>query len=78
MSRQNNQKQEVRNLVKSIIFLVIFTGIMALSAYSFFTYDPDPIAQNFFENRKMAKDYQDYKNEDSAKKKAERNIFLQD
>ncbi len=77
-SQKNNQKKKAGILVKPILFLLIFTGIMAMAAYSFFTYNPEPIAQKFFENRKMAKDYQDYKDEDSAKKKAERNIFLQD
>ncbi|MEH6347811.1 MAG: hypothetical protein V7785_22135 [Bermanella sp.] len=72
-----DKAKKAGNLVKPIIFLLIFTGIMSLAAYSFLTYNPEPIAQKFFENRKMGKDYQDYKDEDSAKKKAERNIFLQ-
>ncbi len=71
-------KKKTANRIKLVIFLLTFSGIMAFAAYNFFTYDPEPIAQEFFENRKMGKDYQDYKDKESAKKKAERSIFLQD
>ncbi len=73
-----NHKKKVASLVKPAIFIGVFTGLMAFAAYSFLTYDPEPIAQEFFENRKMGKDYQDLKDKESAKKKAQRNIFLQD
>jgi len=75
---KTHQKKKTANRIKLVIFLVTFAGIMAFAAYSFLTYDPEPIAQEFFENRKMGKNYQDLKDKESAKKKAQRNIFLQD
>ncbi len=64
-------------LIKFIgfIFLLIIVGLV----YHFNTDQSIESTQKFFEQRKQFQEYHEYKkDEDSAKKKAERNIFLQD
>ena len=77
-AKQANTSKKLGSLIKYGVFLAVFSGIMVFAAYSFISHNPKPIAQKFFENRKMGQDYQDYKDNESAKKKAERNVFLQD
>lgn len=64
---------------KSFIkFITVTILIISFALIYHFTDDKEPLAQKFFENRKTPQTYSEYKETESAKKKAERNIFLQD
>lgn len=61
-----------------IILLAVLFCVLGAIAYLFLTYEPKSVAQKFYEDRQRAEDYYENKEQDSAKKRAERNIFLQD
>jgi len=73
----NNANQEVTQR-KQVMFSIIVLCLLGLSAYYFTTYEPTAMAQSFYENRQSAEQYRQSRALDSAKVKAERNIFLQD
>ncbi len=76
---ENSKKKSVNSKNKLPVKVLISASILlGLAIYAMLTYEPKPIAHNFYENRKKVDTYEVYKNTDSAKKKAERNIFLQD
>ena len=74
----DNNKPKKASEKLPIKFLISVSILFGLSVYAMLTYEPKPIAQSFYEKRKNVDVYDVYKNTDSAKKKAERNIFLQD
>ena len=63
---------------KQLMFSVIVLCLLGLSAYYFATYEPPQMASSFYENRQSVESYRQSRALDSAKVKAERNIFLQD
>ncbi len=76
---ENSKKKSATSAEKlPVKFLVSVSILLGLAIYTMLTYEPKPIAQSFYEKRKNVDTYEVYKNTDSAKKKAERNIFLQD
>lgn len=63
---------------KSLIkFILITLTLITLGLIFHYSQDKPPVAQKFFEDRKSPESYHEYKDNESAKKKAERNIFLQ-
>ena len=75
--KTNNANQEVTKR-KQLMFSIIVLCLLGLSAYYFATYEPTTMAQSFYENRQGIERYRQSRALDSAKVKAERNIFLQD
>lgn len=63
-----------------LIFLLIIFGLLSVGLIYYFQNDQNfQSTESFFENRKGVQEYHEYKeSEESAKKRAERNIFLQD
>ncbi len=73
--QDSNQDKSKKTLY---IFIAISLGLLAIGAYLLLTYQPKTVAQQFYEDRKSVQYYQEYRDSQSNKKKAERNIFLQD
>ena len=63
---------------KKLIFIASVTGVLVLAAVYMINYEPQSLAESFYENRKSVESYNEYKGNESAKSKAERNVFLQD
>ncbi len=80
MKKSNNKKvneKEASNK-RLLIFLGVSISLLGIGGYLLLTYEPKSTAQKFYEDRKDVEYYQQYRDSQSAKKKAERNIFLQD
>ncbi len=76
MKKQLSPKEKtIRNRLIISACLIIVLGAIA---YLFLTYEPRSVAQKFYEDRQNARDYYQGKDNESSKKRAERNIFLQD
>ena len=76
-SRYQKLSSSTRSLLKflGVILLLTVLGLI----YHFNTDQSIESTQKFFEQRKQFQEYHNYKKEEeTAKKKAERNIFLQD
>ncbi len=73
----NSASQEITKR-KQLMFSVIMLCLLGLSAYYFATYEPPQMANSFYESRQSVESYRQSRALDSAKVKAERNIFLQD
>ncbi len=80
MKKNNKEKDnEKENSNKRLlIFLGISISLLGIGGYLLLTYEPKSMAQKFYEDRKSVQYYQEYRDSQSNKKKAERNIFLQD
>ena len=80
MKQTNKQKSEQKKASnrRMLIFLGVSISLLGIGGYLLLTYDPKSVAQKFYEDRKSAQYYQEYRESQSAEKKAERNIFLQD
>ena len=61
-----------------IIFIACVAGVLVFAAIYMMNYEPPSMAESFYESRKSVESYDEYQDMDSAKKKAERNVFLQD
>jgi hypothetical protein len=61
-----------------LIFVTLCLLVLFAMALAFLYYEPEPLAEDFYKARKSVNDYHQYEESDSAKKKAERNVFLQD
>ncbi len=72
--KNSDQDKSKKNLY---IFIVISMGLLAIGAYLLLTYQPKTVAQKFYEDRKDVEYFQESRESQSNKKKAERNIFLQ-
>ncbi|MEH6344101.1 MAG: hypothetical protein V7785_03360 [Bermanella sp.] len=75
MKKLSPEEQTIRN---RFILLAVLIGVLGAIVYLFLTYEPKSVAQKFYEDRQNARDYYQGKDNESAKKRAERNIFLQD
>jgi len=80
MKKSNKTKDNEKNESNKrlMIFLGISISLLIIGGYLLLTYEPKSTAQKFYEDRKDVEYYQQYRDSQSAKKKAERNIFLQD
>lgn len=79
-SKEKNEKSEKNKQLKSlVIFISVVTLLVGCGVYFHLNTDQsNPKTEAFFEARKNPESYHEYKaEEESAKKKAERNIFLQ-
>ena len=74
--KKRSRPKELGTL-KIVVFLAISMALVTYSAHYFINYQPTPVAEKFFADRKDVVDYQKYKDSESAKKKAEKNIYLQ-
>jgi len=70
-------KSDTYATLKAIIFVLSCIGLISFSAHYFTGYTPKPVAEKFYMDRKSPGDYQKLKDAESAKKKSEKNIFLQ-
>ena len=80
MKKNNKEKDNEKEASNKrlLIFLVISISLLSVGGYLMITHEPKSVAQKFYEDRKSEQYYQQYRDSQSAKKKAERNIFLQD
>jgi len=80
MKKSNKAKDNEKEASNKrlMIFLGISISLLVIGGYLLLTYEPKSTAQKFYEDRKDVEYYQQYRDSQSAKKKAERNIFLQD
>lgn len=78
--KQDKEEKSPEELAKrnKIIFIASVAGILILAAVYMLNYEPPSLAENFYESRKSVESYNEYKDNDSSKRKAERNVFLQD
>ena len=79
-SKEKNENSEKNKQLKSlVIFISVVTVLVSCGVYFHLNTDQsNPKTEAFFEARKNPESYHEYKaEEESAKKKAERNIFLQ-
>jgi len=80
MKKSNKAKDNEKEASNKrlFIFLGVSISLLIIGGYLLLTYEPKSTAQKFYEDRKDVEYYQQYRDSQSAKKKAERNIFLQD
>ncbi len=78
--KQDKEAKSPEELAKrnKIIFIASVAGILVFAAVYMMNYEPPSLAEDFYKNRKSVDSYNEYKNSDDAKSKAERNVFLQD
>lgn len=80
MKNSAEQDKAVQSATQKSFIKFLFVTIVLITLGVLFHYSQDkpPLAQKFFEDRKSPESYHEYKENETAKKKAERNIFLQD
>lgn len=80
MKNSAKQDKAVQSATQKSFIKFLFVTIVLITLGVVFHYSQDkpPLAQKFFEDRKSPESYHEYKENETAKKKAERNIFLQD
>jgi CHASE3 domain sensor protein len=80
MDKEQETKTEQSERKGLLIFVGVVVVLVGLGVLFHLNTDQSTKSvQTYFEKRKMPEDYHQYKKEEeSAKKKAERNIFLQD
>ncbi len=61
-----------------IIFLAVSITLLIIGGYLLISHEPKTEAEKFYHDRKNVEYHQQYRESRSNKKKAERNIFLQD
>jgi|GEM_PF-2173068 len=76
-AEKNSAKPKGLGILKMVAFLAISMTVVAYAGYYFMNYQPTPVAEKFYADRKGVVDYQKYKDGESAKKKAEKNVYLQ-
>ena len=77
-AKNQNEHKNASATQKSFLKFIAGVIVLILLGLIFhYSQDKPPIAQKFFEDRKSPESYHEYKDNESAKKKAERNIFLQ-
>ena len=74
---KNKSKPKSLGILKMVAFLAISMAVVTYAGFYFMNYQPTPIAEKFYADRKGVADYQKYKDSESAKKKAEKNVYLQ-
>jgi len=70
-------KPKKSGTLKVVVFIAISLAVVTYAGFYFMTYQPTPIAEKFYADRKGVVEYQKYKDSESAKKKAQKNIYLQ-
>ncbi len=76
MNKKNTDQEKSKKGL--IIFIAVSLTLLAVGAFLLITYQPKSVAERFYENRKSELYYQEHRDAQSNKRKAERNIFLQD
>ncbi len=74
---KHSSKPKGLGILKMVAFIAISIAVVIYAGFYFMNYQPTPVAEKFYADRKGVADYQKYKDNESAKKKAEKNIYLQ-
>ncbi len=74
---KHSSKPKDSGTLKILVFLITCMAVVIYAGFYFMNYQPTPVAEKFYADRKGVADYQKYKDNESAKKKAEKNIYLQ-
>ena len=80
MKKSNKEKDNEKGISNNrlLLLLVVSISLLSVGAYLLLSHEPKSVAQKFYEDRKSEEYYQQHRDSQSAKKKAERNIYLQD